>query len=70
MREQTCCFTGHRDIPEQSRTRIAAGLEKTVIELIQQGYRYFGAGGARGFDYEKKKIMRSEILEAAPESSR
>ena len=50
LRDMTCCFTGHRDLPEQSRTRIAAELEKTVVELIQQGYRYFGAGGARGFD--------------------
>ena len=50
LRDMTCCFTGHRDISEQDRRRITAKLEKTVTELIQQGYLYFGAGGARGFD--------------------
>lgn len=46
----TCCFTGHRDILDQNRREIAAKLEEAVIELIQRGCRYFGAGGARGFD--------------------
>ena len=50
LRDMTCCFTGHRDISEQDRRRITAKLEKTVTELIQQGYLYFGEGGARGFD--------------------
>ncbi len=50
MRDKTCCFSGHRDISERDRKRIAAKLEETVTELIQRGYLYFGAGGARGFD--------------------
>lgn len=50
MREKTCCFTGHREIPKQDRKRIAENLEKTVTELIDKGYLYFGAGGAYGFD--------------------
>lgn len=29
---------------------IEALLEKTVVGLIKYGYRFFGAGGARGFD--------------------
>ncbi len=66
MREKTCCFTGHRDLPTGlGRWRLAAKLEKAIIEQICNGIRFFGAGGARGFDYEKRKVMRSEILNAA-----
>lgn len=50
MREKTCCFTGHREIPGQDRKKIAENLEKTVTDLIDKGYLYFGAGGAYGFD--------------------
>ncbi len=50
MRNKTCCFTGHREIPKRDAKRIAANLEKTTIGLIERGYLYFGAGGARGFD--------------------
>ena len=32
------------------RRKIAKRLEKAVIEAIEQGYRYFGCGGALGFD--------------------
>lgn len=28
------------------------------------------SGGARGVDYEKRKVMRSEVLDAAQEDSR
>lgn len=50
MREKTCCFTGHRDLPFLKRKIIARKLEQTVIGLIQSGVQYFGAGGALGFD--------------------
>ena len=50
MRERTCCFTGHRDIQADKRDEIAAKLEQTLVELIHAGVRYFGAGGALGFD--------------------
>ena len=49
-RAKTCCFTGHRNIPPAEREQLARRLELTVIELIQSGVRYFGAGGALGFD--------------------
>lgn len=57
MRERTCCFTGHRKLPEGRREEIAAQLENAILALIQDGYRYFGAGGALGFDYEKGNVM-------------
>lgn len=50
MREKTCCFTGHRRIPADERAQLTAKLEQTLIELIHDGVRYFGAGGALGFD--------------------
>lgn len=50
VRDYTCCFTGHRALPPEKRGAIAYQLEQTVIMLIQAGIRFFGAGGARGFD--------------------
>ena len=70
MKNRTCCFTGHRDLPENCKAEITARLEIVIVSLIQSGYLYFGAGGALGFDYEKKKVMQSEILETVPDSSR
>ncbi len=50
MREQTCCFTGHRELPPQELDQIVEGLKTTIAALITKGIRYFGAGGALGFD--------------------
>ncbi len=50
FRPYTVCFTGHRYIPESDRAVVAARLRRTLIELIKQGYKYFGTGGALGFD--------------------
>lgn len=48
--EQAVCFTGHRDIPSLHLLPLKRKLKKTVEDLINQGYCYFGAGGALGFD--------------------
>lgn len=50
MRKQTACFTGHREIPECVIDSVRQNLMKTLKDLIQQGYCYFEAGGALGFD--------------------
>lgn len=50
MKERTVCFTGHRKIPPEQLDVIARRLRNTLLELIENGYRYFGAGGALGFD--------------------
>lgn len=50
MRNQTVCFTGHRKIPPERLNIVARRLRETLIELIKDGYLYFGAGGALGFD--------------------
>ena len=49
MRKVTACLTGHREINE-----LLGAVDRRVTEAvepaIQAGYRYFGAGGERGFD--------------------
>ena len=50
MREKTCCFTGHRNIPLLKRKAVAQRLKDELMALINNSYQYFGAGGALGFD--------------------
>lgn len=50
MKERTCCFTGHRDIPEQNYEEIKKKTKEIVISLIEKGVIYYIAGGARGYD--------------------
>lgn len=50
MRSKTVCFTGHRELPADDLPEISKRLEDALATLIEQGYRYFGAGGALGFD--------------------
>lgn len=57
MRAQTCCFTGHRDISTEVKPYIAKQLERILRNLIGEGIRYFGSGGARGFD-----LMAADIV--------
>ena len=50
MKSHTCCFTGHREIPPEKRAEIAKQLEQVIVNLYQRDVRFYGAGGARGFD--------------------
>ena len=50
MINRTCCFTGHRKIPLDQLESVTQRLRDAVIASIKDGYRYFGAGGALGFD--------------------
>lgn len=56
-REQTCCFTGHRRLPPELLASIRQRLKEAIVSLIHKGVRYFGAGGALGFD-----TLASEIV--------
>lgn len=49
-KEKTACFTGHRKLSLIQIPFIKRKLKKTLEELIEKGYLYFGAGGALGFD--------------------
>lgn len=48
IREKTCCFTGHRDIPRAVYSSLSRELDAVVRALIGKGVRFFGAGGALG----------------------
>lgn len=50
-RHLTCCFTGHRTIRPGELNHVNAALERHILTLHdERGVRYFGAGGALGFD--------------------
>lgn len=62
MKKNTCCFTGHRRLPEYKAESIKRRLDQEVDHLIDQGVTDFISGGAIGFDLmaaaviaEKKK---------------
>lgn len=50
MKCRTVCFTGHRVLPTEKISEILKSLEDALVALIEQGYCYFGAGGALGLD--------------------
>lgn len=51
MKNKTCCFTGHRELPTGwTRWRFNVKLEKAIVKQIKNGIQFFGAGGALGFD--------------------
>ena len=50
MKEKTACFTGHRKIPPKKLPMVSERLRETLIKCIENGYCFFGAGGALGFD--------------------
>lgn len=65
MRERTVCFTGHRKLPVLQLHSIKKRLKNEIICLVEQGYRYFGTGGALGFD----TLAAQAVLEAKKEHS-
>lgn len=52
LKSKTACFTGHRNIPPEELPMVIKRLKEAVSACIKNGYRYFGSGGARGFDLE------------------
>ncbi len=52
MKNQTCSFTGHRHINPHDYQRMKKRLYEEIEKLIAEGYCFFGAGGALGFDTE------------------
>lgn len=71
---QTCCFTGHRVIPQGEEAKILARVKSRIDKLISDGVLYFGVGGALGFDTmiaeylieRKKRNSRIKIIEVLP----
>lgn len=58
VKNKTCCFTGHRQIPAEDLSDLSVKLRETLISYIEKGYTFFGAGGALGFD----TLAAQEIL--------
>lgn len=50
MKNFTCCFTGHRRLPEKKMKQILISLDREVDNLIAKGVTNFISGGALGFD--------------------
>jgi len=50
MLSDTCCFTGHRKLPENSVPKITSTIKKEIVTLISNGVTNFVCGGAIGFD--------------------
>ena len=57
MKKETCCFTGHRDIPAREETTVRSKLREQILDLLEKGYNTFLVGGARGFD-----MLAAEVL--------
>ncbi len=47
---ETCCFTGHRDIPAWEEQKILTRVRYHLWPLLRNGVKYFVVGGAIGFD--------------------
>jgi len=71
---QTCCFTGHRRLPQEKLPDIVRQLEAIIENLIAQGVIYYGCGGAIGFDLLagetvlklKKKYLQIKLIMVLP----
>lgn len=50
MEKTTCCFTGHREIPDEVKEKLEVKLGDIVSELITRGVKNFRCGGNLGFD--------------------
>ena len=57
LRSATCCFTGHRSLPEDKIDFIRERTSHVLDVLIRAGYRWFVAGGALGYDMLAEQIV-------------
>ncbi len=57
---KSCCFTGHRDIPDREKGQLRERLREQIIRLAGQGVNTFLDGGAVGFDL----LAAQEVLRA------
>ena len=49
-KKTTCCFTGHRIIPNDDVLKVDENTESVCKSLIKKGFKTFITGGAKGFD--------------------
>ena len=57
---QTCCLTGHRVIPPGEEKKIMVRARNILLRLIREkNVRFFGVGGAVGFDMLAAEFLLS-----------
>lgn len=49
-RNKTCCFTGHRNLPNAEKAECAEKLRRVIDAFVKMGVTDFIVGGAIGFD--------------------
>ena len=59
-RINSCCFTGHRTIPEDQLAAVTEKLHHAVRLLSSCGFLYFICGGALGFDMLAEQVLIEE----------
>lgn len=57
LKSKSCCFLGHRRLPEGQRAEIMAKTEAEVRKLLSGGIDQFFVGGAVGYDMEVAKLL-------------
>lgn len=62
--ENSCCFTGHRNLPKRLESQLRAMLREEILRLAENGVTRFLAGGALGFD----TLAAQEVLRLREEN--
>ena len=65
-KSQTCCFTGHCDITPYTPDTVFEQTKSIVTLLVSKDFKYFGTGGALGFDTIAAQAVLS-VKETHPE---
>ena len=65
-KSQICCFTGHCDITPYTPDTVFEQTKSIVTLLVSKDFKYFGTGGALGFDTIAAQAVLS-VKETHPE---
>ncbi len=57
MKNISCCYTGHRDIPQREIPAVYKKIKEETEKLILGGILHFYTGGAIGFDMLALKVL-------------
>lgn len=57
LKAKSCCFTGHRKLPDGQRAAIMERTETAVKKLLSGGINRFLLGGAVGYDTEAARLL-------------
>lgn len=57
LKSKSCCFTGHRKLPDGQEAEIMAKTEAEIRKFLSGGINRFLLGGAIGYDTEVAKLL-------------